>query len=311
MLNTNSRIEIMTYDRLLNMVRAGLTGWREVTVRSHASLLKNPPAPCRMNADKRSERKEGTKIPDGSMASIVIGNDGYPYTVDPTQEWDEEKMFIRWPKDVIDKLADEHDDCCDHAGRDRCENLRATLRSIQEFGPEAAAPDVAFGKLVLPLAGPPGLLARGDDQRQQRGSGVCPRDADSLDVHKVETCCSGLIQPRHRFNMLWARFGNDPDGRVRLDRRELGYELAEVVVVARFKLVLNNDRVARIVLRDEIDGEIASLPFPLRTDERQVEDLVQHVDVLLEPSREVQFVFPDLTERYAFEFADHWTHPWG
>ncbi len=105
--------------------------------------------------------------------------------------------------------------------------------------------------------------------------------------------------------MLRARVGDDPDRRARFHHRRVGDQLSEVVVVGPFQLVLNHDNAAAIVFGDEINAKGTSGALALNVAERQVERVVENVDVVLQPSREVvSLVRPDGAERDALDLPD-------
>jgi len=108
MLRDTPKMEIMTYDRLLNMAWAGLSGWEYVEVQSHAQLLRTPPPACDFNRDREWERAAGSRISSASHITVFVDQDGKTYSVDPTREWDEDGIFEELPDDFLEE-SDEAD----------------------------------------------------------------------------------------------------------------------------------------------------------------------------------------------------------
>jgi hypothetical protein len=60
-------------------------------------------------------------------------------------------------------------------------------------------------------------------------------------------------------------------------------------------LVFDGDRITALVLRHEIDAEVAGGLLPFRSRERQTEGIVENIYVVPEPGREVRgFMLPNL-----------------
>src|SRR6266545_2406473 len=105
--------------------------------------------------------------------------------------------------------------------------------------------------------------------------------------------------------MLGTWIRDDPDGGLRISHRRIGDELAKMVVVRPLELVFDDDRSARLVLGHEINVERASSLLAPGAHEGEAANVVQDIDVLLQPSREVvRLVLPNLAERDALDPAD-------
>jgi len=78
--------------------------------------------------------------------------------------------------------------------------------------------------------------------------------------------------------------------------------LAQVVVVGSLQLVVDDDRPPGIVLSNEVNAERACCAFALDVRKRDVENVVQNVDVLLEPGGQVvRLVPPHIPQRNTFD----------
>ncbi len=77
-----------------------------------------------------------------------------------------------------------------------------------------------------------------------------------------------------------------------------------MIMVAGLKLILNDNRIARPIFSNEVDGKVPGLLLPLRVDKIQVENLVEHVDILPKPPREVgRLVLPGLAKRNSLKLT--------
>src|SRR4051794_27379354 len=108
----------------------------------------------------------------------------------------------------------------------------STARAVEQRCPERLAVVVALGSLLLLGT----YLARfgtgpSDEGQQRRGGGF--GDPDRLDLYEEEARgpADRLVQPRDRANVLGPRFANHPDRGPRVEGREVGDQLPEVVMV--------------------------------------------------------------------------------
>jgi hypothetical protein len=79
----------------------------------------------------------------------------------------------------------------------------------------------------------------------------------------------------------------------------------QVVVVCPLELVLDHDPVASLILSHEIDAEAAGSLFAAGIHQIQIQGVVENIEVLLEPSREVvRLVGPHFPKRNPPDLAD-------
>jgi len=75
------------------------------------------------------------------------------------------------------------------------------------------------------------------------------------------------------------------------------YEFAQMIVVALLKLILDHDCAAVVVFGKQIYAKRARRLLPLSARDIEVQSLVEHIKVRLEPLSEVtRFVPPYLTQ---------------
>jgi hypothetical protein len=85
----------------------------------------------------------------------------------------------------------------------------------------------------------------------------------------------------------------------------LGDQLPKVVVIRSLKLVFDDHCAAGLVLRYEVDAERACGLLALNVRKRQVENVVQDIDVLFQPGRQVvSLVLPHFAEWNALDLSD-------
>jgi len=71
-----------------------------------------------------------------------------------------------------------------------------------------------------------------------------------------------------------------------------------MVVVALVQLVLDDNRVARLVFGYQIDAERTGSLLSIGAGKIQIQELIQNIDVLLEPSAEIKrLVLPHFSQR--------------
>jgi hypothetical protein len=99
------------------------------------------------------------------------------------------------------------------------------------------------------------------------------------------------VQRFHRGNMFRTCLFHDPDRTLNVTVREIGYQLAEMAVVASSVLILDY-HFAQIGLGNEVDPEVAGAYFTLSIVETKPKDLVEFGDVSPEPRRKVSIFFP-------------------
>ena len=78
--------------------------------------------------------------------------------------------------------------------------------------------------------------------------------------------------------MLRPSLFHDPDRTLNITVGEVGYQLAEVAVVAPTVLVFDDD-FAKIGLRNKVDAKVPGAYFTLSIGETESEDLVKFPDV--------------------------------
>lgn len=83
-----------------------------------------------------------------------------------------------------------------------------------------------------------------------------------------------------------------------------------MVVIALLQLVFYNNRVAVLVLGDEVDAEVTGGLLPFDASQLEACGLKKNVGVVLQPSSEVErLVTPHLTKLYTLNPADHQSLP--
>jgi len=143
----------------------------------------------------------------------------------------------------------------------------------------------------------------GDEGQQRRRRGVA--DANGLHLEEEEFRGERLVQPGDGPYMLGSWIADDPDGGVGFERREVGDQLAEMIVVTSLELVLDHDGVAGLVLADEVNVEASSRPFALDVADGDAEGVTENICIVLQPRREVErLVPPNLTEPYPSDLPD-------
>ncbi|WP_423924317.1 hypothetical protein [Candidatus Palauibacter sp.] len=79
-----------------------------------------------------------------------------------------------------------------------------------------------------------------------------------------------------------------------------------MIVIAFLQLVLDHDGATFLVLRDRVNAEGTGGLFPLSSGKLESRGLADHVDVLLQPCREVvSFVPPHLAQCYPMNASNH------
>ena len=128
---------------------------------------------------------------------------------------------------------------------------RLLICDIKRLSPKAATYVVTFNDILFSRRNARGLLARADDKRQKRR---WRRSVNlyGLDLEQITSCSGRIVQPRDSFHMLGARVGDNPYGDLRFDRRQGGDQFTKMIVIAPRQLVFDDNRVARLVLRDKI-----------------------------------------------------------
>jgi hypothetical protein len=105
--------------------------------------------------------------------------------------------------------------------------------------------------------------------------------------------------------MFGARSAADPDGGLRIDIGQVGQQLAKVLVIGRLELVLDDHAVVVLILRDEVNLEVAREELPLRIGQGNADRLGQGIKVALKPRREsALFVLSKLTKGNWFELSN-------
>src|SRR5659263_4754 len=107
--------------------------------------------------------------------------------------------------------------------------------------------------------------------------------------------------------MLRSGICHDPDSTLRLERRKVCDDLAEMVVIALRKLILDYYGATGVILGHQIDIQISGGFLPFRINQGEVENLIQNVYVFFQPSGEIErFVLPHLPERNPADLPDQW-----
>ena len=151
------------------------------------------------------------------------------------------------------------------------------------------------------------VLGRLGDDREQRGCwGITDPDRSHGDHPDLPH--AALVQGLHSVDVLRPCRFYDPDRSLNLTVREIGYELAQVAMVARTELVLDDD-VAEVGFRHQVDAEGAGADLTLGIAQAEPEHLVEFADVLLEPRREVGMLGrPDLADRHGLDESNFQGH---
>ena len=130
---------------------------------------------------------------------------------------------------------------------------------FEKMAPEFAADGVSGGAVLLLLADLLDLLAWAFDDGELRCRyGVVP-DADRFELDKVEgdvTRCV-FIEPIDGAAMFFSRLWRNPNGPVGVKVGEVGQDLAEVVVVGLFELVLDDHLAPHPIVAVEVETERA------------------------------------------------------
>ena len=84
--------------------------------------------------------------------------------------------------------------------------------------------------------------------------------------------------------MLGSWFGSDPDSNLSVEGGEVSDQLPEMIVVGALELVLDHDGPAGLVLSEEVNTERTRRLFAIGRHERDVEMIVDDIEVLFEPA---------------------------
>lgn len=96
-----------------------------------------------------------------------------------------------------------------------------------------------------------------------------------------------------------------PDSDLGVEDRKIGKNLAEVLVVGLFELVLDNDATSVFVFREKVGTEVPSALLPLGRREVYTDHLAEGIDVFLQPRREVvSLVLEDIPSRETMKVSD-------
>lgn len=178
-------------------------------------------------------------------------------------------------------------------------------REREQAGPEPLPGDLPLRHLLLRIANSTSFLARARDEREQ-WSRHRLSDRDRLDLHEIEVGRGRLVEPADRFDVLGPGVSHDPDRSFGFKRGKVGEDFAQVIVIRLLELILDDDRIPRFVLADEVATEAAGRLLSLRIGELEVERIVENVNVLLELRREVVgLVRPDVAESLSLDLSDH------
>ena len=183
-------------------------------------------------------------------------------------------------------------------------------RLLEQLSPELVTKDFPLCPLLFLDPDFLARFARSNDKRQERSwrrQKVVIRllDPDRFHLDEVERGSSRLIQPADRGDMLGARLGYDPYTGFGVESTDVGDQFPEVVMVALFQLVLNDDRVPVFVFSDQVYAETPGGLLSFYVDQRDVHNVIEQVVILLKPGSEVQrFVAPDFPERDALQPTD-------